>query len=131
MFHSDSGMHQCTFCPLLEFLWVKCSIVGQPAILKYMHACMQATTAGFHTGGGGALGFPPPREFPPKFKNYYVIIAYTWSKTAVEGQYTFTVAHLRLHVGLLLTTTEYDDCSLRICPRFLWKIVLDPQSQFA
>ena len=70
---------------------------------------------GFIQGGGGApWDFPPPARIspPPKFENYYVIIAYTWSKTAVERQYTITVAHLQLHVGLMLTTTEYDDYSL-------------------
>ena len=47
-----------------------------------MRVCV---SAGFHTGGGGGgtLGFPPPpaRISPPP-QICYVIIAYTWSKTA-------------------------------------------------
>ena len=58
---------------------------GSPIATSYNLMCT-FTLQGFIQGGGGApWDFPPQLEFPPpKFENCYVIIAYTWSKTAVE-----------------------------------------------
>ena len=55
-----------------------------------------------YRGGGGFPGISPPL---PKFENYYVIIAYTWNKTAVDIQsqlqasttVTFTYNHSHLY----------------------------------
>ena len=62
-------------------------VVNANRILKWMVYAVQGFIQGGGGGGGGGrpgISPPPARISPPKFENCYVIIAYTWSKTAVE-----------------------------------------------